>query len=119
MKVAVGTDSGLGKTLKFNLKGDGFVYIDGGSVTNEDKPADLTVVLRIGNLEQMVEVQADASNSVAAQLAPMDARLDARSARTEITSHFIENYTTPTADNTEMIFFAPGTFSVPGRRSRS
>ena len=60
----------------------------------------------------MVEVQADASNSVAAQQAPMDARLDARSARTEITPHFIENYTTPTADNTEMIFFAPGTFSV-------
>jgi len=77
-----------------------------------EKPAEMTIVLRIGNLEQMVEVQADASNSVAAQLAPMDARLDARSARTEITPHFIENYTTPTADNTEMIFFAPGTFSV-------
>ncbi len=80
-------------------------------VAADARPA-LTVTLRIGNLEQMVEVQADASNSVAAQLAPMDARLDARSARTEITSHFIENYTTPTADNTEMIFFAPGTFSV-------
>ncbi len=77
-----------------------------------DKGLELTVTLRIGNLEQMVEVQADASSSVAAQLAPMDARLDARSARTEITTHFIENYTTPTADNTEMIFFAPGTFSV-------
>ena len=77
-----------------------------------DRPTDLSVTLRIGNLEQMVEVQADASNSIAAQSAPMDARLDARSARTEITPHFIENYTTPTADNTEMIFFAPGTFSV-------
>ena len=73
---------------------------------------EVTVTLRISNLEQMVEVQADASNSVAAQLAPMDARLDARSARTEITSHFIENYTSPTADNTEMIYFAPGVFSV-------
>lgn len=77
-----------------------------------DKATDLTVTLRIGNLEQMVEVQADATTSIAAQNAPMDARLDARSARTEISSHFIENYTTPTADNTEMIFFAPGTFSV-------
>ncbi len=76
------------------------------------KPTEMTVTLRIGNLEQMVQVQADASNSVAAQNAPMDARLDASSARTEITSHFIENYTTPTADNTEMIYFAPGTFSV-------
>ncbi|SEC37277.1 TonB-dependent receptor [Terriglobus roseus] len=82
------------------------VTVDAGKVTT------MNVTLRIGNLEQMVEVQADASNSIAAQQAPMDARLDARSARTEITSHFIENYTSPAADNTEMIFFAPGTFSV-------
>jgi iron complex outermembrane receptor protein len=91
----------------------GFATTHEASVTvAADKPAQLTVTLRIANLEQMVEVQADASNSVAAQLAPMDARLDARSARTEISQHFIENYTTPTADNTEMIYFAPGTFSV-------
>jgi hypothetical protein len=32
-KTAVGADSGLGKTLKLNLKGEGFIYIDGGSVT--------------------------------------------------------------------------------------
>ena len=81
-------------------------------IVGTDKPTELTLTLRIGNLEQMVQVQADASNSVAAQNAPMDARLDAGSARTEISAHFIENYTTPTADNTEMIFFAPGTFSV-------
>ena len=37
---AVGADSGLGRSLKFDLKGDGFIHIDGGSVTNEDKPAD-------------------------------------------------------------------------------
>ena len=36
---AVGADSGLGKTLKFDLKGDGVIHIDGGTVTNEDKPA--------------------------------------------------------------------------------
>jgi iron complex outermembrane receptor protein len=85
---------------------------EGSVIVASDKPTELTVSLRIGNLELMVEVQADASNSIAAQQAPMDARLDARSARTEISQHFIENYTTPTADNTEMIFFAPGTFSV-------
>ena len=46
MKKAVGTDSGLGKTLKFNLKGDGFIYLDSGVVTNEDKPAELTLTRR-------------------------------------------------------------------------
>ncbi len=83
-----------------------------------DKPTELTVTLRIGNLEQMVEVQADASNSVAAQLAPMDARLDARSARTEITPHFIENYTSPTADNTEMILLRAGHILREPQRQR-
>jgi putative sterol carrier protein len=50
MKAAVGADSGLGKTLKFNLKGEGFVHIDSGSVTNEDKPADLTLTVTIDDL---------------------------------------------------------------------
>src|SRR6185437_5562840 len=88
----------------------GFATMHQDSVTiAADKPANLPITLRIGNLEQMVEVQADATSSIAAQLAPMDTRLDARSARTEITPHFIANYTSPTADNTEMIYFAPGT----------
>ena len=53
IKAAVGADSGLGKTLKFNLKEKGFIYIDGGSVTNEDKPADLTLTLTIDDLKAM------------------------------------------------------------------
>jgi uncharacterized damage-inducible protein DinB/putative sterol carrier protein len=53
MKAAVGADSGLGKTLKFNLKGEGFIYIDSGLVTNEDKPADLTLTVTIDDLRAM------------------------------------------------------------------
>jgi uncharacterized damage-inducible protein DinB/putative sterol carrier protein len=53
MRAAVGGNSGLGKTLKFNLKGEGFIYIDGGSVTNEDKPADLTLTVTIDDLRAM------------------------------------------------------------------
>jgi putative sterol carrier protein/uncharacterized damage-inducible protein DinB len=52
-RAAVGADSGLGKTMKFDLKGDGFIYIDGGSVTNEDNPADLTLTLAIDDLKAM------------------------------------------------------------------
>jgi len=47
---AVGVDSGLGKTLKLDLKGDGVVYIDRQSVTNDDKPADLTITISMDNL---------------------------------------------------------------------
>jgi hypothetical protein len=45
MKAVVSADSALGRTLKFDLKGEGFIYIDGGWVTNEDKSADLTLML--------------------------------------------------------------------------
>ena len=64
IKGAVGADSGLGKTLKFNLKGDGFVYIDGGSVTNEDKPADLTMTISLADLTAMGEGKLDAMTAV-------------------------------------------------------
>jgi uncharacterized damage-inducible protein DinB/putative sterol carrier protein len=68
MKTAVGADSGLGKTLKFNLKGEGFIYIDGGSVTNEDKPADLTLTLTIDDLKAISQ----------GKLAPMTAMMSGR-----------------------------------------
>jgi putative sterol carrier protein len=64
MKTAVGADSGLGKTLKFNLKGDGFIYIDGGSVTNEDKPADLTMTISKDDLEAMGAGKLDGMTAV-------------------------------------------------------
>ncbi|MDR7116869.1 putative sterol carrier protein [Caulobacter sp. BE254] len=50
MKAAVGEDSGLGKSLKFDLKDAGVIHIDGGSVSNEDKPADLTMTLSMDDL---------------------------------------------------------------------
>jgi putative sterol carrier protein len=64
IKTAVGTDSGLGKTLKFNLKGDGFIFIDGGSVTNDDTPADLTITISGPDLEAMGAGKLDAMTAV-------------------------------------------------------
>jgi len=64
MKEAVGDDSGLGKSLKFNLKNDGVIFIDGGSVTNEDKPADLTMTISLADLEAMGEGKLDAMTAV-------------------------------------------------------
>ena len=43
VKTAVGDDSGLGKSLKFNLKGDGVVYINTGTWT-EAPPCPFLVV---------------------------------------------------------------------------
>lgn len=64
MKAAVGDDSGLGKTLKFNLKSDGCIVIDGGTVSNEDKPADLTITISMNDLVAMGEGKLDAMSAV-------------------------------------------------------
>ena len=64
MKKAVGSDSGLGKTLKFNLKGEGFVHIDGGAVTNEDTPADLTMTVSMDDLIAIGEGKLDPMTAV-------------------------------------------------------
>ena len=64
MKTAVGTDSGLGKSLKFNLKGDGFIFIDGGVVSNEDKPADLTLTIATDDLVALGEGRLDPMTAV-------------------------------------------------------
>jgi putative sterol carrier protein len=58
-KTAVGDDSGLGKSLKFDLKGDGFIYINGGTVNNEDLPADCTIVVSKDDFEAMGEGKLD------------------------------------------------------------
>ena len=64
IRIAVGADSGLGKTLKFNLKGDGFIFIDGGTVTNDDSPADLTMTISSADLEAMGSGKLDAMTAV-------------------------------------------------------
>jgi putative sterol carrier protein len=45
LRDAVGTDAGLGKTLKLDFRADGCIHVDGGLITNDDKPADCTLVL--------------------------------------------------------------------------
>ena len=54
---AVGDNSGLGKTVKLDLGDTGKIYIDGASVpntvTNEDKPADLTVSISRKDLKAL------------------------------------------------------------------
>jgi putative sterol carrier protein len=64
MKGAVGADSGLGKSLKFNLKGEGFVLIDGGSVTNDDRPVDLTLTIAMDDLVALGEGKLDPMTAV-------------------------------------------------------
>lgn len=59
LRTAVGSDSGLGKTLKFDFKGEGFIFVDKDTVTNEDKPADCTIVVAKDDFDQITAGKLD------------------------------------------------------------
>lgn len=75
-------------------------------------PVQVVMTLKIGSVSDQVTVEANNSNSVAAQYAPMDGLLEARSARTEINTAFLQNFSSPVADYTEVMQMAPGVFSI-------
>ena len=64
IRAAVGADSGLGKSLKFDLKDDGVIHVDGGSVTNEDKAADLTLTMSKDDLLDIAAGRLDPTAAV-------------------------------------------------------
>jgi len=71
----------------------------------------LPVTLSIASVSEEVTVEAEGDNSIAAQLAPVRSLLDAGSARTEITSNYVSEYTSPVTDFADIIQAAPGTVS--------
>lgn len=64
VKTAVGEDSGLGKSLKFDLRGQGYVHISGGAVSNEDLPADLILSISMADLQALGEGRLDPMTAV-------------------------------------------------------
>jgi iron complex outermembrane receptor protein len=71
---------------------------------------DVSIALNVGELSQTVTVEGTVS--VAAEMAPSQSTLDARSAKSEISPEFVQNFASPVADYTELLNMAPGTFSV-------
>lgn len=53
------TRQGLQKSLKLDFKGEGFIHVDGQTVTNADAPADCTVVVSREDLEAMAKGELD------------------------------------------------------------
>jgi len=68
--------------------------------------------LAVASVAEEVTVEADDTTTVATQLSPVKALLDAGSARTEIGNQYIREFTSPMTDFTEVMQIAPGTFSV-------
>jgi len=76
------------------------------------QPVDVPVTLALGNVSEQITVEASEANSVAGELAPMDALLAETSARTEITQAMISNFMSPVADYGEAVQMAPSTFTL-------
>ena len=70
----------------------------------------VSMSLNVSELVQSITVEG--AVSMAAEKAPIQSTLDARSAKSEISPEYIQNFASPVADYTELLNNAPGTFSV-------
>ena len=59
LRQALRERAGLAKSLKLDFKGEGFIHIDGQYVTNDDEPADCTVVVSREDLEALAKGELD------------------------------------------------------------
>ncbi|MGZ3272916.1 MAG: SCP2 sterol-binding domain-containing protein [Caulobacteraceae bacterium] len=59
LRTALTGRPGLPKSLKLDFKGEGFIHVDGQTVTNDDSPADCTVLVSRDDLEAMARGELD------------------------------------------------------------
>ena len=55
---------GLERTVKLDLKGEGVIHLDGAAVTNDDRPADLTVSVSRADLVRLGKRELDPMRAV-------------------------------------------------------
>lgn len=56
---AAASGTGLSRTIKIDLKGEGFIHLAGTEVSNADKPADLTVRISRADLTALGKGELD------------------------------------------------------------
>jgi iron complex outermembrane receptor protein len=71
----------------------------------------VSITLTLASVSEEVTVEAEADTSIASQLSPVKALLDAGSARTDITSQYIREFTSAVTDFSDITQAAPGTVS--------
>jgi iron complex outermembrane receptor protein len=93
------------------VSGTGFATEHRRAVVAAGLAAEVSVHLTLASVSEEVTVEAEADTSIASQLSPVKAVLDAGSARTEITSQYVNEFTSPVTDFSDIIQAAPGTVS--------
>ncbi len=61
---AASSGEGLSRIVKLDLKGEGFIHVDGASVTNDDLPADLVVRVSRADLVRLGKGELDPMRAV-------------------------------------------------------
>jgi iron complex outermembrane recepter protein len=89
----------------------GFASTTQKGVAASAAPVAINVTLNVGSVAENVEVRAIAGDSIAAQHALSQDTLDAEVPKSEISSEFIQEFTPPTTDYSEIVNIAPGTIS--------
>ena len=64
IRQAAASDGGLEKSIKLDLKGEGVIHVDGAFVTNEDRPADLTVTVAMKDLAALGRGELDPTRAM-------------------------------------------------------
>lgn len=64
IRQAAASGESLSRTVKLDLKGEGFIHLDGASVTNEDRPADLVVRVSTADLVRLGKGELDPMRAV-------------------------------------------------------
>jgi putative sterol carrier protein len=64
IRQAAASGDGLSRTVKLDLKGEGVIHVDGASVTNDDRPADLVVSVSRADLVKLGKGELDPMRAV-------------------------------------------------------
>ena len=64
IRAAASSGAGLSRTVKIDLKGEGVIHLDGPTVTNDDRPADLTVTISRADLTALGKGELDPTRAM-------------------------------------------------------
>jgi iron complex outermembrane receptor protein len=86
----------------------GFATLERDVIVAAGNTAEITLSLKLASVSEEVTVEADTDTSIASEFSPVKGLLDMESPRSEITSQYIREYTTPTTDFADILQAAPG-----------
>jgi iron complex outermembrane recepter protein len=93
------------------ITANGFGLATRQDVAATEQTRDISVTLNVQSVQQSVDVEDIAGDSIAGQHALSQATLDAVAPKSEISGEFIRQFTPPTTDYSEIVNIAPGTIS--------